>query len=51
MDVEAPPFAVSYQGCLVMNPGALTAPSRKNMARWMEYGASTKQGTIREARI
>ena len=51
MDVEAPPFAISYQGCLVMNPSSLTVSDRKNMAQWMEYDASTKQANIREARF
>lgn len=51
MDPEAPPFTVSYQGCLVMNPGALTDWSGKNVARWMEYDAGTRQGTVRELRI
>ena len=51
MDPEAPPFAVPYQGCLVMNPGPLTTSNGWNIARWMEYDARTKQGTTREARF
>ena len=51
MDPEAPPFAVSYQGCLVMNPGPLAKSNGRNVARWMEYDARTKQGTSREARF
>ena len=51
MDPEAPPFVVSYQGCLVMNPGPFTTPNGKNIARWMEYDARTKQGLTREARF
>lgn len=51
MDPEAPPFTVSYQGCLVINPGPLTKLSGKNIARWAEYDAGTRQGTLREARF
>ena len=51
MDPEAPPFTVSYQGCLVMNPGPLTTSSGRNIARWMEYDARTRQGMAREARV
>ena len=51
MDPEAPPFAVTYEGCHVMNPGPLTPQSRKGIAQWMEYDARTRRGTTREVRF
>ena len=51
MDPEAPPFAITYEGCHVMNPGPLTPGSRKGVAQWMEYDARTRKGTTREARF
>ena len=50
MDPEAPPFAVTYEGCHVMNPGPLTPEGRRGVAQWMEYDARTRKGTTREAR-
>ena len=51
MDSEAAPFSVSYQGCLVMNPGCLAASHEKNVARWVEYDIRTRQGIVKDARI
>ena len=51
MDPEAPPFAVTYEGCHVMNPGPLTPQGRKGIAQWMEYDATTRRGKTREARF
>ena len=51
MDPEAPPFAVTYEGCHVMNPGPLTPQGRKGVAQWMEYDATTRRGKTREVRI
>ena len=51
MDPEAPPFAVTYEGCHVMNPGPLTPPGRKGVAQWMEYDARTRRGRTREIRL
>lgn len=51
MDPEAPPFAVTYEGCHVMNPGPLAAQGRKGVARWMEYDARTRRGKTREIRF
>lgn len=51
MDPEAPPFAVTYEGCHVMNPGPLTPQGRKGVAQWMEYDASTRRGKTREIRF
>lgn len=50
MDPEAPPFAVTYGGCHVMNPGPLTPPGRRGVVQWMEYDARTRRGKTREAR-
>jgi DNA polymerase epsilon subunit 2 len=50
MDQEAPPFAVTYEGCHVMNPGSLTPQGRRGVAQWMEYDARTRRGKTREAR-
>ncbi|MCJ1461240.1 DNA-directed DNA polymerase epsilon, subunit B [Mycoblastus sanguinarius] len=50
-DPEAPPFAVTYEGCHVMNPGPLTPQDRRGVARWMEYDARTRRGKTREARF
>ena len=51
MDPEAPPFAITYEGCHVMNPGPLTPAGRRGVAQWMEYDARTRKGTTREARF
>ena len=51
MDPEAPPFAITYEGCHVMNPGPLTPGGRKGVAQWMEYDTRTRKGTTREARF
>ena len=51
MDPEAPAFAVTYEGCHVMNPGPLMPQGRKGVAQWMEYDARTKRGKTREIRI
>lgn len=51
MDPEAPPFAVTYEGCHVMNPGPLLPHGRKGVAQWMEYDARTSRGKTREIRF
>ncbi|MCJ1439098.1 DNA-directed DNA polymerase epsilon, subunit B [Xylographa pallens] len=48
VDPEAPPYAVTYEGCHVMNPGPLVAEGRKGAARWIEFDARTRRGKIRE---
>ncbi|MCJ1395144.1 DNA-directed DNA polymerase epsilon, subunit B [Xylographa bjoerkii] len=50
VDPEAPPFAVTYEGCHVMNPGRIVAEGRKGVARWVEYDARTRRGKIRDAK-
>ncbi|KAI9878723.1 MAG: DNA-directed DNA polymerase epsilon, subunit B [Pleopsidium flavum] len=49
VDPEAPPFAVTYEGCHVMNPGKLVAEGRRGMAQWMEYDARSRKGKVRQA--
>lgn len=44
MDPEAPPFALGYEGCFVLNPGRCIVENRKGQARWAEYDAATKRG-------
>ena len=51
MDPEAPPFAITYEGCHVMNPGPLTPQGRKGVAQWLEYDAKTRRGKMREIRF
>ena len=51
MDSEAPPFALTYEGCHVMNPGPLVSQGRKGLAQWMEYDVRTRRGRIRETRV
>jgi DNA polymerase epsilon subunit 2 len=50
-DPEAPAFAVTYEGCHVMNPGALVPDGRRGIAQWMEYNSRTRRGKMREIRI
>ena len=47
VDPETTPFAVTYEGCHVMNPGRLVVESRKGLARWMEYDIKVKRGVSR----
>lgn len=51
LDPEAPPFAVTYEGCHVMNPGSLVSSERRGVARWMEYDAKTRRGKTRDVRF
>jgi DNA polymerase epsilon subunit 2 len=45
-DSEAPPFALNYMGCCVMNPGKLVEGRRGNKARWVEYDVLANKGEI-----
>jgi len=51
VDPEAPPFALTYEGCHVMNPGPLVSQGRRGVAQWMEYDARTRRGKMRETRF
>ncbi|KAI9805366.1 MAG: DNA-directed DNA polymerase epsilon, subunit B [Piccolia ochrophora] len=50
MDAEASPFAVTYEGCCMLNPGTLVAAGegRKGIVRWAEYDAKRSRGRARE---
>ncbi|KAK5014328.1 DNA-directed DNA polymerase epsilon, subunit B, partial [Cryomyces antarcticus] len=47
-DAEAPAFAVTYEGCHVMNPGRLVRDGRGNQIGWLEYDVVSKRGVIKE---
>ena len=51
MDPDAPAFAITYEGCHVMNPGSLVTEERRGVAQWMEYDARTRRGKTRETRF
>ena len=51
VDPEAPPFAVTYEGCHVMNPARLVVESRKRIATWLEYDTVKRRAKTREATI
>ncbi|KAI1462661.1 DNA polymerase alpha/epsilon subunit B-domain-containing protein [Annulohypoxylon moriforme] len=46
-DPTAPPFCVTYEGCHVMNPGAVLVTGRRGVGRWVEYELGGT-GRIRE---
>ncbi|KAL8953509.1 MAG: hypothetical protein Q9222_000656 [Ikaeria aurantiellina] len=50
MDPESPPFALTYEGCHAMNPGALMVPGKKGVAQWIEYDVRTRKGKTRSIR-
>jgi DNA polymerase epsilon subunit 2 len=52
-DAEAPPFAITYEGCHVMNPGRVVDElgKRKGIARWVEYDVMTRRGVVRDVRF
>ncbi|KAL2023157.1 hypothetical protein VTK56DRAFT_3763 [Thermocarpiscus australiensis] len=48
VDTTAPAFCVTYEGCHVMNPGAvLVGGRRRGVARWVEYVVG-RVGKVRE---
>lgn len=51
MDPDIPAFAVTYEGCHVMNPGPIVPRGRSGVAQWMEYNIGTRRGKIRAIRI
>ena len=51
MDPEIPAFAVTYEGCHVMNPGPIVPHGRGGAAQWMEYNVVTRRGKMRATRI
>lgn len=48
-DADAPPFAITYEGCHVMNPGRLVeGGGKRKKVQWIEYDVWTKRGGIKE---
>ncbi|KAF3760529.1 hypothetical protein M406DRAFT_47249 [Cryphonectria parasitica EP155] len=47
VDTTAPAFCVTYEGCHVVNPGALLVTGRRGLARWVEYEIG-RTGRVRE---
>lgn len=47
VDTTAPAFCITYEGCHVVNPGALLVTGRRGVARWVEYEIG-KTGKTRE---
>jgi DNA polymerase epsilon subunit 2 len=55
-DAEAAAFAITYEGCHVMNPGRVvdelgTEGRRGGMARWVEYDIKKGRGEVRGVRF
>ena len=48
VDPEAPTFAVTYEGCHVMNPGRLVPDGQRNLTKWIEYDALTRRSQTLE---
>lgn len=48
-DAEAPAFAVTFEGCHVLNPGRLCRDEgRSRRVAWVEYDCWEKKGLVRE---
>ncbi|OJD24141.1 hypothetical protein ACJ73_04501 [Blastomyces percursus] len=47
-DSSAHPFAVTYEGCHVMNPGRLIPEGSRSLVRWIEYDVAKRKGSVRE---
>lgn len=48
-DADAPPFAITYEGCHVMNPGRLVeGGGKRKKVQWIEYDVWTKRGGVKE---
>ena len=47
VDAGAPAFCVTYEGCHVMNPGAVLVAGRRGVGRWVEYEVG-RVGRVRE---
>ncbi|EHY61029.1 DNA polymerase epsilon subunit B [Exophiala dermatitidis] len=59
-DAETPGFAITYEGCHVMNPGRVvdelalsraTTARGAGVARWVEYDVQTARGEMRDVRF
>ena len=47
-DPEAPPFALTYEACHVMNPGKMVREGKGKTAGWVEYDVISRKGEIKE---
>jgi len=48
-DAEAEAFALTFEGCHVVNPGRLVSGGgRRKRVRWAEYDCWTKRGVVKE---
>lgn len=48
-DAEAAPFAMTYEGCHVINPGRLVSGGgKRKRIGWCEYNVWTKRGDVKE---
>ncbi|KEF52132.1 uncharacterized protein A1O9_11758 [Exophiala aquamarina CBS 119918] len=52
-DAETPQFAITYEGCHVMNPGRVVDElgARRGHARWIEFDVKAGRGETREVRF
>jgi DNA polymerase epsilon subunit 2 len=52
-DAETPQFAITYEGCHVMNPGRVVDElgARRGLARWIEFDVKAGRGESREVRF
>lgn len=52
-DAETPQFAITYEGCHVMNPGRVVDElgARRGIARWIEFDVLAGRGEGREVRF
>lgn len=49
-DAESAPFAMTFEGCHVINPGRLVSGGgRRKRVQWCEYDLWTKRGTLMES--
>ncbi|OQO11686.1 hypothetical protein B0A48_03413 [Cryoendolithus antarcticus] len=49
VDAESEPFALTFEGCHVLNPGRLvTGSGRRKVVKWGEYDCWTRRGVIQE---
>lgn len=47
-DAEAPAFAVTFEGCHVVNPGRLVREEgKRSVVQWVEYDCASKRGEVR----
>jgi DNA polymerase epsilon subunit 2 len=49
-DSESPPFAITYEGCHVMNPGRLLSDGKRGPATWLEYDILRNRAKVRQRR-